>query len=204
MGPRNRISACSIRRPAMLKELVERNRSYRRFDESHPIDGAVLKELVELARLTPSSANLQPLKYMISAEPGRNGLIFPHLKWAGYLKEWPGPGEGERPSAYIIILRDTSIFKADSCDHGIAAQTILLGAVEKGLGGCMIGNMDREGLVRDLKIPQHLEILLVLPLGKPVEKVLLIPVGPDGDMKYWRDEQGVHHVPKRRLEEIII
>ena len=188
----------------MLKKLVERNRSYRRFEESHVIEEDMLREPVELARLTPSSANMQPLKYMISSDPGRNGLIFPHLKWAGYLADWPGPVEGERPTAYIVILRDNDIFKADSCDHGIAAQTILLGAAEKGLGGCIIGNIDRESLARDMAVAGHLEILLVLPLGKPVEEVRLVPVGPDGDMKYWRDEQGVHHVPKRNLEEIIV
>jgi nitroreductase len=188
----------------MLKELVEKNRSYRRFDESYQIDKAALTELVEMARLIPSSANLQFLKYMMSFDPERNGLIFPHLRWAGYLAEWPGPVAGERPSAYIVILRDDRIFKAESCDHGIAAQTILLGAAEKGLGGCIIGNIDRDGLVNDMAIAEHFEVLVVLALGKPVEKVRLVPVGSDGDMKYWRDEQGVHHVPKRGLEEIII
>jgi len=188
----------------MLKELVEKNRSYRRFDENHVIEEGTLRKLVELARLTPSSANLQPLKYMVAAGPERNGLIFPHLKWAGYLKDWPGPVEGERPSAYIIILRDETIFAADTCDHGIAAQTILLGAAEKGLGGCMIGNIDTKGLVKDMGIAEHLKVLLVLPLGKPVEEVRLIPVGPEGDMKYWRDKEGVHYVPKRKLGEIII
>jgi len=188
----------------MLRELVEKNRSYRRFDESRKIDEGTLRELVDLARLTPSSANMQPLKYIISSDPDRNGRIFPHLKWAGYLKDWPGPAEGERPSAYIIILRDNSIFKAESCDHGIAAQTILLGAAEKGLGGCMIGNIDMKGLREDLNIEGHLDVLLVLPLGKPVEEVHLVPVGPDGDMKYWRDENGIHHVPKRSLEEVIV
>jgi len=188
----------------MLKELVERNRSYRRFDESHKIDADTLKELVEMARLTPSTANLQPLKYMISFDPERNELIFPHLRWAGYLADWPGPVQGERPSAYVIILRDDRISKAESCDHGIAAQTILLGADENGFGGCIIGTIDRDGFVRDMGIGGHFEVLLVLALGKPVEEVRLVPVGPDGDMKYWRDEHGVHHVPKRSLEEIFV
>lgn len=188
----------------MLKELVERNRSYRRFDGSHQVDEATLREMVEMARLTPSTANLQPLKYMISFDPDRNSLIFPHLRWAGYLKDWPGPVEGERPSAYIIILRDNRISKAENCDHGIAAQTILLGATEKGLGGCMIGTINSDGLIRDMGIGEHFQVLLVLALGKPVEEVRLVPVEPDGDMKYWRDEQGVHHVPKRSLEEIVI
>ena len=188
----------------MLKELVEKSRSYRRFDENHKIDEKVLKELVEMARLTPSTGNLQPLRYMNSFDPERNGLIFPHLLWAGYLKDWPGPDMGERPSAYIIILRDNRISEASNCDHGIVAQTMLLGATEKGLGGCIISNMDRDELVRDMHIGEHFEILLVLALGKPVEEVRLVPVGPEGDMKYWRDEQGVHHVPKRSLEEILI
>jgi nitroreductase len=188
----------------MLKELVLKNRSYRRFDERHRIDKALLLDLVDLARITPSSANMQPLKYMISAEPEFNGKIFPHLKWAGYLADWPGPGKGERPSAYIILLRDTGIFKVETCDHGIAAQTILLGAAEKGLGGCIIGNIDRNVLTRDLGLADHLEILVILALGRPVEQVRLVPAGPEGDMKYWRDDEGVHHVPKRSLEEIII
>lgn len=188
----------------MLRKLVELNRSYRRFDQNHSINEEALKELIELARITPSSANLQPLKYMFSCTPERNDLIFPHLAWAGYLKEWPGPVEGERPTAYIIILRDTEISGAESCDHGIAAQTILLGAAERGLGGCMIGNISRGVFMKDLNIPAHLEVLLVLALGKPVEDVRMVPVPEDGDMKYWRDEEGVHHVPKRNLEDILI
>lgn len=188
----------------MLKELVTKNRSYRRFDQSYKIEEQTLLELVDLARLTPSTANLQPLKYVLSSDPARNNLIFPHLAWAGYLKDWPGPAEGERPSAYIAILRDTSISGMETCDHGIAAQTILLGAAEKGLGGCIIGNLKRKEMTADLGIPGHLEILLVLALGKPVEEVKLEGVGADGSMQYWRDGQGVHHVPKRTLQEILI
>ncbi|MDF1535852.1 MAG: nitroreductase family protein [bacterium] len=188
----------------MLRELVERNRSYRRFDESRKIGEDLLRELVDLARMAPSRANLQPLKYILSFKPETNDLIFPHLAWAGYLKDWPGPGKGERPAAYIVILRDTVISTAELCDHGIAAQTILLGAAERGLGGVMMDNIDRDLLLKALKVPSHLKILLVLALGKPVEDVRMDPVGADGDMKYWRDEEGVHHVPKRSLEEIIV
>ncbi|TNF45653.1 nitroreductase family protein [bacterium] len=188
----------------MLRELVSKNRSYRRFDQNHNINEATLVELVELARLTPSTANLQPLKYLISFEPERNDLIFPSLAWAGYLKDWPGPIEGERPSAYIIILRDTNISKVETCDHGIAAQTILLGAVQNGLGGCIIGNLNRKEMGTKLGLPEHLEILLVLALGKPVEVVKIESVGIDGSMEYWRDDQDVHHVPKRSLQEILL
>jgi len=188
----------------MLKELVLKNRSYRRFYQDFIIDRQTLVELVDLARLSASALNLQPLKYMLSCDPEKNATIFQHLAWASYLKDWPGPDEGERPSAYIIILGDTEITKSFGCDHGIAAQSILLGATEKGLGGCIIANVKRRQLSEALNIPPRYEILLVIALGKPKEKVVIEPVGPDGDIKYWRDSEGVHHVPKRPLSEIII
>ena len=188
----------------ILKGLILKNRSYRRFFQEKPIKLEILRELVDLARLSPSASNLQPLKYILSNDPKKNALIFPHLAWAGYLKGWSGPSEGERPSAYIIILGDTKISKSFGCDHGIAAQTILLGGTEKGFGGCVIGSIDEEGLRKALEIPNHFEILLVIALGKPKEKVKVEKVGPSGDIKYWRDKEGIHHVPKRNLDDIII
>ena len=188
----------------MLRDLVLRNRSYRRFHQEVAIDVGTLKELVDLARQSASAANKQPLKYVLSYDPHSNALMFPHLRWAGYLKDWPGPSEGERPSAYIIILGDKDISQSFGCDHGIAAQSIMLGATERGLGGCMIGAIDRNGLRRTLDIPERYEILLVLALGRPKETVVLEDLGPDGDIKYYRDEQGVHHVPKRSLDELIL
>jgi len=188
----------------MITKLVRNNRSYRRFYQEVPIALETLKELVDLSRYCASAANLQPLKYILSCEPEKNALIFAHLGWAGYLKDWAGPPEGERPSAYIIVLGDTTIARSFGCDHGIASQTILLGAVEKGLGGCMVGSVKRKELRQALSIPGHLEILLVIALGKPKETVVIETVGSDGDIKYWRDSQGVHHVPKRSLEEVIV
>jgi nitroreductase len=188
----------------MLRDLVIQNRSCRRFEEGFAVERGTLEELVDLARLSPSAANLQPLKYMLFYEPQRNAEVFPHLAWAAYLKDWPGPAPGERPSAYIIILGDTTISKTFGCDHGIAAQTILLGAREKGLGGCMIGLIEREALRAALELPARYEILLVLALGQPREQVVIEEVGPGGDLKYWRDRDGVHHVPKRSLRELII
>jgi nitroreductase len=141
---------------------------------------------------------------MLSVDQKRNSSIFPHLSWAGYLKDWNGPEEGERPSGYIIILGDKNITRSFGCDHGIAAQSILLGASEMGLGGCMIGSIQKEDLRRDLAIPSHLEILLVLAIGKPKETVKIENIGPEGDVKYWRDAKGIHHVPKRSLDEIVI
>ncbi len=188
----------------MIKELVVKNRSYRRFYEDVSVPLETLRELVDLARLSASAANMQPLKYALSCDRKKNALIFEHLAWAGYLKDWPGPSEGERPSAYIIMLGDTEISKNIVCDHGIAAQNIMLGAVEKGLGGCMIASIQREKLREVLNIPVRYDILLVLALGKPKETVVIEKMGPEGNVKYWRDKEGLHHVPKRSLEEVII
>ncbi|RMG84469.1 MAG: nitroreductase [Candidatus Dadabacteria bacterium] len=187
-----------------LRELVLRNRSYRRFDESHRIGRDTLVELADLARHTASAANRQPLRYILSCDPETNAKIFPCLAWAAYLKDWPGPGPGERPTAYIVITVDTRIAKDWWCDDGIAAQTMLLGAVERGLGGCMIGAIQKDRLREALGIPEHLLIRLVLALGKPAETVVIEDLEPGGDIRYWRDEKGVHHVPKRRLEELIV
>lgn len=188
----------------MLKKLIEKNRSYRRFYEEFLISIETLKELVELARLSASGANLQPLKYIISCNRDWNSLIFECLSWAGYLNDWPGPKLEERPSAYIIVLGDKRICNNFGCDHGIAAQSILLGATEKGLGGCIIKSVKRDKLRGDLKIPDFFEIIFVIAIGKPKEKVVIDDVGPDNDIKYWRDENGVHHVPKRLLKDIIV
>ena len=188
----------------LLPQLVLKNRSYRRFDESVIIPHGILFELVNLARLSASGANRQPLKFLLSSDPQKNAIIFPHLAWAGYLTDWPGPEEGERPSAYILILGDTDISKNVGCDHGIAAQSILLGAVELGFGGCMIASIKKQELHRALGLPDRYDILLAIALGKPKETVVIETVAADGDIKYWRDAQGVHHVPKRDLDELIL
>jgi nitroreductase len=187
-----------------LKTLVRTNRSYRRFHQDFKIERQTLRELIDLARLSASGANRQPLKYILSSEPERNQEIFTCLGWAAYLKDWPGPSEGERPSAYIVIVGDKTISEAFGVDHGIAAQSIMLGAAERGLGGCMIASIQVEKLRQALQIPDQYKILLVLALGKPKETVQLENVGPDGEIRYWRDEQDVHHVPKRPLDDIII
>jgi nitroreductase len=187
-----------------IEGLITKSRSYRRFHQDVPLEICRLKKLVELARLSPSAANLQPLKYIISCDPKTNALIFSHIAWAGYLENWPGPAENERPTGYIIILADTNISKKVDCDHGIAAQSILLGAVEQGLGGCIVCSIKRNELAQALKIPAQCNIMLIVALGKPKEQVVLETATAGGSIKYWRDEKEIHHVPKRPLEEIII
>lgn len=189
---------------SVIRDLIISNRSCRRFHENFAVERKTLEELVELARYSASAANLQPLKYILSCEPDRNAQIFANVAWAGYLKDWPGPAEGERPAAYIVVLGDTEINTTFGCDHGIAAQSILLGARDRGLAGCMIGLIKREELRKALQIPPRYEILLVLAIGKPKEEIVVDTVGPDGSIKYWRESNGVHHVPKRSLSELIL
>lgn len=187
-----------------IETLIRKNRSCRRFYEDAPISRETLVDLVNLARLSASAANRQPLRFILSCTPGRNQEIFSCLAWAAYLKDWPGPAPGERPSAYIVITGDTTLTDNFWCDHGIVSQSILLGATEIGLAGCMIGAINEKKLRSVLQIPGHLKILLVLALGEPRETVVVEDMGPEESIKYWRDENDVHHVPKRRLEDIIV
>ena len=183
--------------------MIFRTRSYRRFDEACHIEYRTLEELVDLARLSASAANRQPLKYLIYNSREDCEKVFPSIIWAAYLKDWDGPEQGERPSAYIIILGDKSISEVFGVDHGIAAQSMMLGATAAGFGGCMIASIKREVLRNELKIPERFEILLILALGKPVENVIIEEI-KDDDVKYWRDTEKNHHVPKRSLNELII
>jgi nitroreductase len=184
--------------------LVKSNRSTRRFVESRRISEKELKILVNLARLSASGSNRQPLKFILSWENEKNEVIFPTLSWAGYLKEWAGPEEGERPAAYIILLGDTELAKSFQYDAGIACQSITLGAAEMGLGCCLIGSIKKDTLRKELSIPDRYEILLVIAMGKPGEKVVVEKLPEDGDIKYWRDEYDIHHVPKRKLVDLVL
>ena len=187
----------------MLDELIRKSRSYRRFYQDVAVDMATLRELVDLARLGGSARNVQPLKYMLVNTTESCAEVFPHLAWAGYLKDWPGPVAGERPAAYIICLLDTGLSREADCDLGIATQNILLGATARGLGGCRIASIS-PGIRATLALPEHLQVLMALALGKAKETVVLKETGPDGDIRYWRDAAQVHYVPKRSLAELII
>jgi nitroreductase len=187
----------------MLKDLILKTRSCRRFVQDEPVAAATLKELVDLARLSASARNAQPLKYYLSVDPKTNAEIFKHLSWAAFLKNWDGPEEGERPAAYIVVLHDTEIASNYFCDDGIASQSIALGATEKGLSCCIVGSVDRLPLQKALGLASHLRIVHVIAVGKAKETIVVEKLSGN-DYKYWRDEKGVHHVPKRDLDDLIV
>lgn len=187
----------------MIRDLIIKNRSYRRFDSSKKITFSQIKKWIELARFSASGRNMQPLKYAVSTDKETTDKIFPYLGWAGYLSNWKGPEVKERPVAYITVLHDKLLSENYYCDDGIAMQSILLGAVEDGFGGCMIGTVNKNKVAKILKLPENLEILWLIALGKPSETCVLEEVKKE-DIKYWRDSDNIHHVPKRPLSEIII
>ena len=186
----------------MLRELIIHNRSFRRFKHDVKISEEQIKTWIDLARISASGRNKQPLKYKIVAQPEMCDKLFPMLGWAGYLDYWKGPAKNEQPAAYIIIIKDHSISENHYCDDGIAMQSILLGAVEDGFGGCMIGTVNKRKVAKLFKLEDKFEVLWVVALGKPAEEVVLETATED--IRYWRDEQDVHHVPKRTLDEIIL
>ncbi len=189
----------------MLKDLVLKNRSYRRFYENEAVSEQTLRELIELARVTPSTVNSQALRFKLVCSAEENAKVFECLSWAGLLKDWNGPAEGERPAAYIVILCDLSVGKDKRYDDGIAAQTIMLGAAEKGLGGCIFGSIKKEQLAESFSIDlEKYSIDLVLAIGKPKEEVKIVDLPESGSTAYYRDENGVHYVPKRSIEDLLV
>jgi nitroreductase len=193
----------------MIKDLITFNRSYRRFHEDQKIDKEFIISVIELARLSPSPRNLQPYKFIISTDQELNSVIFPHLAWAGYLLDWAGPEPGERPAAYIIILDDSRISGTLDKENlhygcGIVVQSILLGLSEQGIGGCIIASVQRRRLADEFKLGNEFNILLVLAIGKPKEEIKIEKIDESGSIKYWRDDDAVHHVPKRELGDLIL
>ena len=187
----------------MLKELVKRNRSYRRFFEEEKISLDLIREWIDLARLGASGRNGQTLKYQIVLTEDKCEEVFSNLAWAGYLSDWAGPVEGERPSAYVIMLNDEKLGKNYFSDDGIAVQNLLLGAVEEGFGGCILRAFKEKELREILQIPEDFKMIQVVALGKPKEEIIIEEMKND-DIKYWRDENQVHHVPKRKLDDLIV
>lgn len=190
-----------------MQEIIARTRTFRRFVEKESISTDTLCELIDLARLGGSARNGQPWQYMFANSPKYCEKIFPYLGWAGYLSDWKGPVEGERPSAYILCLLNRNRLKGPESeaqfDLGVATQNLLLGAMEKRIGGCRIGSFNPK-LAALFKLPDQLELSLVIALGKPRETVIIEECKTELDVKYWRDEHGVHHVPKRSLDSCLV
>ena len=191
----------------MVKDLIVKNRSYRGYDESYKLTREQLMEYVDGARLSASSVNMQPLKYYIAYEKEDSDKIQCRIKWARQLPQMKLPHPGMCPTAFIVICQDKRI--SDNLnrfmkDVGIVAQSMLLLATEEGLGGCMIGNFDPGDIREGLELPDYLQPLLVVALGKPAETIVLTEVGEDGNTAYYRDENDVHYVPKRSLSDLLI
>ena len=186
----------------MLLDLVKRARSFRRYDPAKPVSTDDLKEFVEAARLTPSAGNLQRLRYLAVTEKSEILTLTKEVKWAGYLTDWDGPSDGEAPAAYLILLSPEST-GVSQIDVGIAAETILLAAAEKGVGGCMILNFPREALTERYRLAGKYKIELVISLGVPAEKVEIEEM-KEGNVRYYRDGNDVHRVPKRALSEVFL
>ncbi|MBP3198842.1 MAG: nitroreductase family protein [Butyrivibrio sp.] len=191
----------------MLKDLVQKNRSYRGFDENYTFTKEELEEYIDLARICPSGANLQGLKYHLVYEKEAVEELLPFTHFAAQLPELGLPRKGSHPTAYIVICQDMNITDNPNRlqkDIGIVAQTMLLYAAENNLGGLMIGNFELGNVKKVCKLPDNLSPVLLIALGKPTEKIVLVDVDESGNTKYYRDENDVHYVPKRKLSDVIV
>ncbi len=190
---------------SQFRTLVAHTRTVRRFRQAERITLNKLHDLVALARVTPSGRNAQPLRYILVTGESACAEVFAEVAWAGALKDWSGPEEGERPAAYIVVLEDTTAKGATvGEDVGIAAQTMMLGARCLGLGCCMLGSVKRERLRKTWQLSDRYRIQLVLALGVPAEEVVIEPMPASGDVDYWRDRDGIHHVPKHSVNDLVL
>ena len=188
----------------MLKDLVKKSRSYRSFQPGEGLSPEVLRELCDTARFAPAAINLQPLKYRLVCEKEERANLLALTYWAGSLGI-KLPPDGHEPEGFIVICHDTSLSVEKPIfliDVGIAAQTIMLAAAEMNLGGCMLGAFNPDDVRTCLNIPEELNPKLILALGTPAETVVLTDV--KDRVKYYRDENNVHYVPKRPLDEIVL
>ena len=191
---------CEIGFDSMIYEKITSRRTIRKYAQKE-IPQEVLLKCVDAARLSPSGANRQPLKYIIVNDRDLIKEVFSTLKFAGYLPDYQ-PKEHEMPKAYIVMLLDKSIYENVGHDAGIAAMSISMVAYDAGLGSCILGAVNREKLKEILTILDAFDIVLIVALGYPAESPVADKV-KDGDIKYWLDENRVLHVPKRSLDEIV-
>lgn len=184
-----------------IDDLIKKRRTIRRFQQK-PIDQEVLISLVECARLAPSGANLQPLEFIIVEDIELRDPLFKCLNWAGYIAPAGNPPEGYQPMAYIAVLVNLKIReKRYEFDVGAAVENILISASGKGIASCWVGNFKPEDVGYLLKLPEHILPIAVIALGYPAEESVVEPYSDS--IKYWKDENGTYHVPKRHLESIL-
>ncbi len=188
----------------MIEDLIRKCRSYRRFKEDEGLTSADLRKLIDLARLAGSARNAQPLRYLLVTSKEYRELLFPLLGWAGYLSEWSGPEAGERPAAYIVCLADRRINGDPAFDLGIASQNILLGATAAGLGGCRIGSFSKSAVKKIFDLDDDHDPILVIALGRPAEEVVIEGTDDPEEIRYWRDREEVHHVPKVNVSALVL
>lgn len=189
---------------SQLKELLRTDRSVRRYDASRRIDHDILTQLVSLTRYCASGRNAQPLRYRIVDDAQKCEDMFATLAWAGYYKDWAGPGPTERPVAYLVQCLDTTYGDNCLCDDGLQLQAITLGASTMGIGGCIIKAFNAPALSHILSLPDRYMPRYVLALGYPAEKVKIVEMSTDDDFKYYRDSDDTQCVPKRPLSELLI
>jgi nitroreductase len=186
-----------------FNQLVEMTRSCRRFDQKDlPQD--FLDSLIEIARICPSARNSQPLKYITIDDQDFMNRLFPNLLWAGALKDWDGPETNERPKAYIAMILDKSISGNAAWDSGIVAQTLQLYAMEQGIGSCILGSFDKKKIEELLELDDKQEIQFLIAFGYPLEKRVIVDVKEESDVKYYRDDNEVHYVPKRSVQSLLL
>jgi nitroreductase len=169
-----------------------------RIFKNKKIPKRILVKLVNAGRLAPSARNLQPIEYLVIEKPELCDLVFENVYFGGEVEKLRK--KENRPVAYILVLVNKKIRpKNFEHDVGLAVENIVLAALEKGIGACIMGAIEREKLKKIFKIPKNYYLDLVLALGYPAEK----PVLEEGEGKYWRDEKGILHVPKKPLEKIL-
>lgn len=184
-------------------ELALKARSCRRFVEDQPLGYADLDWLCACARLAPSGRNAQELRFIEIVEKETCAKVFAHTRWAGAIKDGI-PKEGERPTAFIAVLMPEKSSEVLCFDMGIACQTIQLAATSRGWGCCMIYSYDHKEVADILNIPENLKPGLLLALGLALEERAVSNARAGDSLKYWRDDQGVHHVPKLELEDLVL
>lgn len=181
-------------------DVMTLRRSIRRFRQEQ-VDADVLKEMIDVARLYPSGGNLQPIRFGVITKKELTDAVFADLGWAMYLPDYK-IADAERPTAYIVLLRDETVSKKCDYDVGAASTMVMIAAVEKGLATCPLANFSGSRLSALLSLPKHLHPELVIAVGFPAQESTVVPMCDS--VRYAQDENGNFLVPKRSTEEVLV